>query len=1014
MGTRSKLSSIAGSAALAGLCLCLAVSCGGRKTLQKPAEPGPKRPAVRSVPAADTSAQTVRNVLTEIPPVDTSGGMAKDDALVILSCNNYLQMFPESPKNADVLQIKASTYYNGKRFNSARESYEELLKRYPASLHVSEAMKMIAQSFYVEKDFAKAEDWYRKLRQLAAATGADEGEAVARLSEAVYRGAERLEQTGKLLEAAKEYERVAIEFASAKIADVSLINAGLVYEKLIDWSAAILMYSRLINDFPNSSYRPRGFFRIGKCYEKLSDWEKAAEAYLTLVRTYPADPLAVDAIYNAGMCFQNAENWSAAAKTFERMAELYPKAKDASNVLFIAGELYMKINDWNNVARINRIFEKNFGGDKERVVQALCMAAVAAKMQKRNDEAVKTFQDALGAFRKLPQKSEINVYYAAKAQFSIGEIYHEMMRAIKLTQPPNVYKEQLGRKAQYLQMAIENYRLTPGYKVRDWTTQSIYCLGQAFEDFGLGIFQQERPANLTLDNLVALETGIANAAVEYFVGPGRALPTYESNVTLGSKLNIEDRWILKSRDKLTMLPYSAAQSYTKLMEIVQKTPRTAGDQPPVVQIRAKLGVLQQIGPLQQKAIELYLKTLERGLMYQIQDEYVRKATTEVTSISYAIGETYREIVQIARSAPIPEALAALPYERFLYKLKLIETGIADYESNSLDAFKDNVGIARAYKLNDQWVDSSRIRIGQILLERARTRDVLSIEALEAPPLPADVATEEEKQAYKAQFEELGFKLQDGCAAIYRDILRMGREGTVMGEAVAHAYMRLYQIDPKQYGTPQVVPKARTFGPGPHWKSFAGQPPPAWLQDGYDDSQWKPVRKGLISPAMTIKGFKEKPPVPMWGEDTGAAAPAADGSYSPALSICIRTVLFANSVPLEGALEAAGLDSFQIWLNGKSVVFDSTQAARPASMAHTADVRTLLRKGKNIIAMQGWRKTKAGYGLLLRLDYVEEAQAFQAIPPGTREPLSTDQILNHVFPEIANFPEVVKPKIKLPG
>ena len=115
----------------------------------------------------------------------------------------------------------------------------------------------------------------------------DEGEAVARLSEAVYKGAERFEQEGKLTEAAKEYERVAIEFATAKIADVSLLNAGLIYEKTTDWSSAILMYSRLANNFPSSSYRPRAIFRTGKCFEKLSEWEKAADAYLGLVRAFP-------------------------------------------------------------------------------------------------------------------------------------------------------------------------------------------------------------------------------------------------------------------------------------------------------------------------------------------------------------------------------------------------------------------------------------------------------------------------------------------------------------------------------------------------------------------------------------------------------------------------------------------------------------------------------------------------------------------------------------------------------
>lgn len=954
----------------------------------------------------DTSGITVKDVLSDIPTADTSGGLSEGDALIILACNNYLQIFPKTQKSCDVLQIKASTYYNAKKTGPARKAYKELFEKFPESHYVSEAVKMIAQSYYEEKNFTMSEEWYRKLKDIAGVSGSDKEEAVVKLSESIYRTAEGYEKAKDYHKAAKEYERVSTEFPNTKIADVALLNAGLLYEKLSEWSNAILVYSRLIRQFKTSQYVPRSYFRTGKCHEKLSHWNDAANTYITLVKSYPRDPLSQDAIYNAGFCFENAENWSAAAKVFEKMAELYPKSKDASNVLFRAAELYMKINDWENVSRINKLFEKRYGNDQERIVQVLCMAGVAAKMQKKIPQAVKKFEQAVETYHGLRVKNDLNKYYAAKSCFTLGEIYHDRTTEIKLKQPKQVYTRLLEEKTTMLEKSIKRFTAATKFQISEWTTRSIFMIAKSFEDFARDIFEQQRPKKQSIQNQLALESGISSAVVEYLIK--QALPYYEKNVNLGIKMKVENKWILQSREKLTALPYFAANSYAKLISLVHSTEGRGNKTRSIAQIGKKLQILQQIAPFQSEAINLYLKTTEMGVKYQIQDEFVKKATGEVTAISYNIGETFREIVDIAKSAPIPRSLTE--YEQFLYKIKLVQSGIVEYENNALNAYYKNLQIAKAYNLQDQWVDSTRMRIGQILFSRAYSFDILAVQGLDYPPFP-EGAIEEEIDVYRAQFEELGFKLQDQALEIYKDIMAKGKNGIIQGPYLKHTYMRLYQLEPRTYGKRVDKEVVKLLKAGPGWKC-SEKPPQSddWKQAGFDDKEWHNVLKGSIADPKTISGFGDKVPPPMWGGNRGSQFTTAYGKemqYTPAEKVYFRNNFKLKKVPLDAKMKITAVDSFALFINGKMVKQDSSLLASPAEKAKVFDVRNLLISGENIIAVEAASKGAKGYGLFFVMKMTKVTDDFVAAPPGEDNTLTREEAKKHVFPVITNFERKTK-------
>lgn len=916
-------------------------------------------------------------------------GLSPASQLIIKACDNYMTINPQSPKLAEVLSLKASVFYNNNHYEESRQVYNKIIENYPQSSQEIEAIRMIAQSYYQEKKFDDAQSWFRKLRDIAG-EGGDKQEAIERIAESIFRMAETFEDEEKYEDAAAQYERVALEFPNVAIADVSLINAGNAYEKIAEWSRAILIYQRLRQKYPDSKMVPKAMFRTAKSYEKMQQWDNAAQTYLQLVAKYPHSEMSTASMYNAGFCFENAEKFAEAAATFEKHAMSFPSSEDAADVLFRAGELYGKLNDWPSVTRVNQEFSRRYGNDMDRVVQALCMVGVAFYMQNEQNKAIEQLNNAVSTYTRLRNPSPVNKYYAAKAQFTLAEIYHESHNKIKLTLPRTAYKKQLKAKSDILEKVIQEYSKVLQYNISEWTTRSIYQIGQAYEDFALSVFQQERPENVSLKERLALELGIAKAVEEYFVN--HAMHYHEQNVKIGIKENIEDKYILNSKKKLTYLPFMAGDNYLQLVNIALQS-ENLSNLDGFALIAQKLQMLQKIAPFQEEAIDLFLKCLELGTMYQEFNEFYKKASELITKTSFTVGETYADISTIAREAPIPQSFD--PYERFVYKTKLLKQ-IETYEDNALTNYLKTVKIAEAYNINDDYVIKTKTQLSKLLFNRGRCYDLLCINLFTDPPYPSNTS-DAEKDEYRARFEEIALRFQEQAFEIYKGILEYSEKKYATGEYLNHAYVRLYQNFPSEYGVKNEKIDNKSISSGSQWKctndSVAG-----WLDLEFDDSKWHHVSKENYDTSISISGFPGKIPTPMW------LSPSKPTTGSPKPDkVFFRRTFYIDNSPHEADLFLSAFDNFSVYLNGEKLQADSSSSVQQYSTKKW-NIMGRLRNGKNNLSIKVTNNNKTNYGLFVYLSLSLSSSEYLPVFPGTKDPVDKKKVEEgaYVFPYIKNF------------
>ena len=233
-------------------------------------------------------------------------------------------------------------------------------------------------------------------------------------------------------------------------------------------------------------------------------------------------------------------------------------------------------------------------------------------------------------------------------------------------------------------------------------------------------------------------------------------------------------------------------------------------------IARKLQTLQKIAPFQERAIELFLRCLELGTTYQERNEFYDKASASITGISFSVGETYADVVSIARDAPIPEGFD--DYERFVYKTKLLKQ-IEGYEDQALENYLKTIKIEDAYKLKDSTVTLAKERIAGLLFNRGRCYDLLCTNAFTRPPFPAGV-DEAQKEEYIVRFEEIGLRFQEQAFDIYKNILNLAKQSYTSGEYVSHAYVRMYQNFPDEYGVKEMLKVEKTITSGSQWRVYA--------------------------------------------------------------------------------------------------------------------------------------------------------------------------------------------------
>lgn len=460
--------------------------------------------------ASDSTTVYIKDFLGtgEMQPVPVPGEYYNE---FLTAANDFARIFPDHEKVPEVLMKLGETLFKLELYDLARQAYVAVVNRGSETAYTLQAYSMIGQSAFKQGDFVTAEKWYRRILDEFPDSTRYVEKARTMIGSAKFKLAESLKEKGQLDYAAQAFENIANETDNPDIAERSLLEAAVQYEKAGKLARAISIYENIPFRFPKSTSVDEALFKAATLAEQLPDYQRAADDYLELYRLRPHSLYAPKALFRAAQCFENLNNATKAVETYETYVATY---RD----------------------------------DPDRLLEALVKIGGFALQMGNVKKAQEYYVRVLDEYHAFVREGKsVDEYPAAEAQYKIAEIYFDRYRQIELKEP---LADNLKRKQKLFEQVVLACQNAAKYKVADWTTAALYRIGAAYEEFGRAFLESPRPR---LEDQALLAQYEENLNQKVTPLKKKALETYRRNLALAEENNIQNSWVQLSRERAEKL-----------------------------------------------------------------------------------------------------------------------------------------------------------------------------------------------------------------------------------------------------------------------------------------------------------------------------------------------------------------------------------------------------------------------------------------------------------------------------
>jgi TolA-binding protein len=291
--------------------------------------------------------------------------------------------------------------------------------------------------------------------------------------------------------------------------EARLILAGLKNDELAESEQKIASFEKKYGDDTDD----RAAFELerGNYFFRRKDYPRALKSYRTVINTYDGSPSVPDAMYWTARTLESQKNTKEAIDQLTRLMEEYPAAPIAPRGWVALGNLYYGLEQWDNAVRSYRQVV-----DNPKAEPALLQLAMSNLIE--TYQAVGAFDGALALTRKylelypgsddnLDKRIKIGILYDRLGYYDQAVLHLQGLldeAGSDLEGEIRYYIAEANyNKGDYQQAILDflkvPYLVTKKGKI-DWTANSLYMSGQAYEKMGrydqaLAMYQQilDRP-----------------------------------------------------------------------------------------------------------------------------------------------------------------------------------------------------------------------------------------------------------------------------------------------------------------------------------------------------------------------------------------------------------------------------------------------------------------------------------------------------------------------------------------
>jgi tetratricopeptide (TPR) repeat protein len=317
----------------------------------------------------------------------------------------------------------------------------------------------------------------------------------------------------------KEYGEVVERLATAIYKQgESAVQAG-------DLESAIQQFIRIKKVAPLSNARVVAQFDAATHMMELELWDSAIPELIELRKIFPQHKLIKDISTKIAYAYEQDEQWTKAA---EEYMEIYRKAiKDdvKRDALFIAAELYEKAGDYDiSIGYFKRwahTYEEPFDNRMEARYH------LSYLYKKKNDMTRHLYwlRRIIDGDKKAGDKrTERSKWLAAQANAEYGDYWSWEFKRIRLRAP---LEKWIPIKNEKLKNALDRYKKAAQYGIHEVSARAFYSIGFLYERFAKELMNSPRPRGLSKLELEQYEVILEEQAMPF---EDLAIEIHQSNI----------------------------------------------------------------------------------------------------------------------------------------------------------------------------------------------------------------------------------------------------------------------------------------------------------------------------------------------------------------------------------------------------------------------------------------------------------------------------------------------------
>jgi len=254
-----------------------------------------------------------------------------------------------------------------------------------------------------------------------------------------------------------QVSRLDLELAGKN--DEELFALGMAAYGAREWARAAAAFARVADRFPGSRHEATALFDAGLVYEQLSEWRLALERFHALVRGWEG-PDALEASFKVAECHYHLGELGDAHATLTAIAA-QPKLAPAARV------------------------------------RVLTQLGVIELEDGRREVAEGTLRRALAAWTVASESERLDPYFAAQAQYYLGEVYRGWFLEVPFDPSRDDERrlaDALEQKSNLLLTAQGHYLRSIRFGDHAWAVASGSRVGELYDAFRKQLLEAPLPA----------------------------------------------------------------------------------------------------------------------------------------------------------------------------------------------------------------------------------------------------------------------------------------------------------------------------------------------------------------------------------------------------------------------------------------------------------------------------------------------------------------------------------------